>query len=272
MFKNKYPTGTLLLIAFSVLGMVTMWYLISLHYSDSGSAFCNLGEGLSCDAVNKSIYSEVFSIPVSVLGFLYFAAIFLLVLWKRNAPPYLWIALVSIITLGPSLYLSGVEVFVLENICIYCEISKILIVAILVTAFVSAGNARPTLMQCSIAVALALFLGWATYLSHASVVPAGKYVAFAQCVYDRGMRMYGAKTCSFCIKQRALFGDAAVHIREIECDPRYPNNETERCIAKEIERTPTWMREDEAGNTLKRYEPGVLSLETIAVETGCVLP
>src|SRR3989344_7680788 len=172
MFKNKYPTGTLLLIAFSVLGMVTMGYLISLHYSDSGSAFCNLGEGLSCDAVNKSIYSEVFSVPVSVLGFLYFATVFLLALWKRNTVPYLWIVFMSVIALGPSLYLSWVEVFVLENICIYCELSKVLIVAVLVTAFISAGKLRPTIAQCAIAIALALFLGWAAYLSQASVVPA----------------------------------------------------------------------------------------------------
>ena len=272
MFKNKYSTGTILLVAFSVLGMVTMGYLISLHYSDSGSAFCNLGEGLSCDAVNKSIYSEVFSVPVSVLGFLYFAIVFLLALWKRHTMPYLWIVFMSVIALGPSLYLTGVEMVILENICIYCEISKVLIVAILVTAFASSGRARPTFAQMFIVTVLSLFLGWAAYLSQVNVVPPGKYAAFAQCVYRDGMRMYGAKTCSFCIRQRALFGDAMQYIREIECDPRYPNNETERCIAKEIERTPTWMREDETGNTLKRYEPGVLSLETIAVETGCVLP
>lgn len=272
MLKSKHSVGNILLIILAVLGMAIMGYLISIHYAPAEEAFCNLGEGLSCDVVNKSIYSEVFGVPVSVLGFLYFAAVFLLVLWKKNNTPYHWLALLTIIFLGPSLYLTGIELFVLENICVFCEASKVLMVAILVTAFILSGKERPRAAAFFVAVLFAVALGLVTYYAHAKTVPSGRYDTFAQCVYEKGMRMYGAKTCSFCIKQRALFGDAVKYIKEIECDPRYPNAETERCIAKKIERTPTWIREDASGNTLKRFEPGVLSLKTLSEETECRLP
>ncbi len=269
---KKHTIGNTLLIVFALLGMAIMGYLISIHYAPAEEAFCNLGEGLSCDVVNKSVYAEVFGAPVSILGFLYFAGVFLLVLWKRRETPYQWLALLSVISLGPSLYLTGIEIFVLENICVFCEISKVLIVAIIVASFILAGRNRPQISAIIVALFLGGAVGLVTYYAHAKVVPAGVYDTFAQCVYERGMRMYGSKGCVYCAKQRALFGDAVKYIKEIECDPRYPNPETVRCIAKKIERTPTWIREDAAGNTLKRYDPGVLPLQTLAEETGCALP
>lgn len=272
MAKNTHKIENILLVLFALAGMAIMGYLISLHFSETEGAFCNLGEGLSCDVVNKSIYSKIFGIPMSVLGFLYFAWIFALVLWRREKTPYRIVALATIIFLGPSLYLTGVELFILENICVFCELSKALMLAIAITAFIALGKEKFSLAQVFIAIFLAAALGWATYFVHAGAIPSGTYIPFAQCVYEKGMRMYGAKTCSACVKQRELFGDAAPYIREIECDPRYPGSEVARCVAKQITRTPTWIREDAAGNTLKRFDPGVLSLETLAEETGCVLP
>ena len=173
--------------------------------------------------------------------------------------------------MGPALYLTGIEIFVLKNICVYCETSKILIIAITATAFVLAGRYRLTIIHIIIATALAILFGWSSYMIHASIVPAGKYTDFAQCIYDKGMRMYGSLGCSFCAKQRAMFGDAAEYIKEIECDPRYPNPQTDLCIGKNISRTPTWIHEDGKGNEIKRFDPGVLSLEELSAETKCKL-
>ena len=272
MSEKKHNLGNFLLIVFALLSMAVIGYLISIHYAPAEEAFCNLGEGLSCDVVNKSVYAEVFGIPVSLLGFLYFVGVFLLVLCKKASTPYHWLALVSIIFLGPSLYLTGIELFVLENICVFCEISKVLIVAIIITAFILSGREKPAVSAIITAIFFGAALGLLTYYAHTKVVPSGIYDTFAQCVYEKGMRMYGSKGCVYCAKQRALFGDSAEYIKEIECDPRYPNPETDRCIAKKIERTPTWIREDAAGNTVKRYDPGVRSLQTLAGETGCALP
>jgi len=272
MRKNTYTIGSAILIALSLAGVVIMGYLLSLHFSPDAGAFCNLGEGLSCDIVNKSIYAKVLGIPMSLLGLLYFVGVFILALWKKGGAPYNWIALTSLIFLGPSLYLTGIEIFVLKNICVFCEASKVLIAGIMVTGFVFAGKLRPNITQTIIAITLAVFLGWVTYYAHASIVPKGTYTVFAKCVYESGMRMYGSLGCSVCAKQRALLGDAAEHLQEIECDPRYPNPQTDLCIEKNITRTPTWIHEDEEGKTLKKFEPGVLSLKKLSEETGCVLP
>ncbi|MDP3725596.1 MAG: hypothetical protein Q8R36_00185 [bacterium] len=100
---------------------------------------------------------------------------------------------------------------------------------------------------------------------------AGEYDTFAQCLYDSGMRMYGSVTCKFCAQQREMFGDSFRFVREIECDPRNPLPQTELCVAKKITATPTWIFEDEAGNDVTRFQPGVLSLEKLSEVSGCPL-
>ena len=98
-----------------------MGYLLSLHFSLGETAFCNLGEGLSCDIVNKSEYAKVAGVPVSLLGLLYFVGI-LAAMWRRYERATLkWIIFVSIAFLGPSLYFSYIEFFVLNNVCVFCD-------------------------------------------------------------------------------------------------------------------------------------------------------
>jgi len=103
-------------------------------------------------------------------------------------------------------------------------------------------------------------------------VLAGPYDEFAQCLYSKGMRMYGSVTCSFCARQRTLFGNSFHFVKEIECDPRNSHSEVERCIAKNISHTPTWILEDEIGNDVHRFDPGVISLEKLSEVSECPLP
>jgi uncharacterized membrane protein len=264
--------GKIILSILAIIGVAIMGYLLSLHFSAEEGAFCNLGEGLSCDVVNKSIYAKVAGIPVSLLGLLYFAGVLGAVLWRYSRSTLKGIAFLSIMFLGPSLYLSYIEFFVIENVCIFCEISKVLMLAIIVA---SVWALRPDTFRVGLmttALVIAAFLAFITYSLQTGTIPSGQYDEFAQCIYDEGFRMYGSATCVFCARQRALFGDSVEYIREIECDPRNPDNESERCIAKNVERTPTWIVEDQEGNDIKRFDPGVLSLETLSAESGCVLP
>ncbi len=97
----------------------------------------------------------------------------------------------------------------------------------------------------------------------------GEYDEFAECLYDSGMRMYGSETCSFCERQRQLFGESFRFIKEIECDPRNDDSEYERCIEKGISHTPTWILEDKKGNDVHRFESGVQSLEALSEVSGC---
>lgn len=261
----------ILLILTAIVGIAIMAYLTSLHYSPEEGAFCNLGEGLSCDIVNKSEYSEVYGIPVSILGLLYFLGVFAAGIFWYSRPVLKKIIFLSIAFLGPSLYLSAVEVFVINNICVFCEISKVLIVAVIILSWLALRPDKPGWRFISWAVAAALVLAGLTYAIQSSAGPGTKYDSFAQCLDERGFKMYGSVTCAFCARQRVLFGDSFRFIEEIECDPRNPDNVAELCIAKNIERTPTWMQEDEEGNELYRFEAGLQPLKKLSEVSGCPL-
>jgi hypothetical protein len=94
-------------------------------------------------------------------------------------------------------------------------------------------------------------------------------MALAQCLTAQGFVMYGSVTCSACRAQRKAFGPAFTHIKEIECNPHVPDTQAERCLAKNIKTTPTWIAEKD-GQELKRLE-GYQLLEDLASSTGCKL-
>ena len=267
--------GKILLIVLSLAGIAVMGYLVSLHYSPEEGAFCNLGEGLSCDIVNQSTYAKVLGIPMSILGLVYFLGIFGASIWSYNKASLKIITFLSIVFLGPSLYLTGIEIFVLGNICVFCEVSKVLIVSIIIVSLFGLRPEKFSLKNFAAATVLAVLLGGAVYFIQRDSKPVemnGKYDEFAQCLYDKGMRVYGSITCSFCAKQRQTFGNSFQYVREIECDPRNPNHEAERCITKNISKTPTWILEDESGNDLFRFDPGVISFEKLGEVSGCSFP
>lgn len=95
-------------------------------------------------------------------------------------------------------------------------------------------------------------------------VPAGpsKYDAFAQCLTEKKITMYGAVWCSHCQDQKKEFGSAFKYVNYVEC----PDN-TAICTAKAIKGFPTWMNEDGS----KRLE-GFQSFEKLAELSGCQLP
>lgn len=99
----------------------------------------------------------------------------------------------------------------------------------------------------------------------------GQYDVFAQCLSEKNFVMYGSVNCIECGRQRRSFGDSFRFIEEIECDPRVNNNQVDRCISKEIDRTPTWIQEDEEGNTLYRFEKGYQALERLSEIADCSL-
>lgn len=92
-------------------------------------------------------------------------------------------------------------------------------------------------------------------------VPSTKYDTFAQCLASKNLTMYGAVWCSACKAEKALFGDSFKYVSYVECTEN-PNE----CIAKGIEKYPTWIDEKE-----QKYI-GVQSLEKLSQITNCQLP
>ncbi len=121
----------LLIIAVSVFGIGITSFLTYHHYS--GSNICTISERFSCDVVNKSVYSELFGVPVAAMGLSYFVFVIAsLALLKNNKKVLLYILLVSLPVIAYSLYLTSVELFVLNTICVFCESTKVLIFFIII--------------------------------------------------------------------------------------------------------------------------------------------
>ena len=140
--------GLKILIATSIIAIVLFSYLLSAHYSDKESTFCNFGEGLNCDIVNKSIYSELFGIPVALFGILTFLLVLCLSIlsWKDyNSEMFglkinsesmmntiFWASIAGVLF---ALYLVYIEAFVLYSFCILCFGGDILIIIPLATSY-----------------------------------------------------------------------------------------------------------------------------------------
>lgn len=123
---------SLIILILSIAGMGLGIFLIYHHYF--GAEICNINSYISCDTVNKSIYSEVYHIPVAAFGLGYFALVALLVLLKKKI---LYVFVLSLVAIVPSIALTYIELFVLHAICVFCESTKIVIVAIIIVSYVS---------------------------------------------------------------------------------------------------------------------------------------
>ena len=90
--------------------------------------------------------------------------------------------------------------------------------------------------------------------------------AFAQCLSDKKLKMYGAYWCPHCADQKELFGSSFDKAPYIECGVKGQRAETPECKQAGIKNFPTW--EFPGG---ERQE-GTLSLKTLSEKSGCSLP
>ena len=94
-----------------------------------------------------------------------------------------------------------------------------------------------------------------------------RYVSFASCLYQKGVKMYGTYWCPVCNDQKSKFGVlGAAKLNYVECDGRGEGGNPDLCLRKGIARYPTWEFAD--GTKLV----GELPLEQLAEKTGCKLP
>lgn len=85
--------------------------------------------------------------------------------------------------------------------------------------------------------------------------------AFAQCLTDNGVKMFGTNTCKFCKKQKEQFGPSFDKIDYVNC-----GTDREACKDAGITGYPTWMFSN--GEKL----PGLQPLSYLSNKTGCELP
>ncbi len=112
----------------ALIGLLDSIYLTVLKYSNNKS-LCIKGVG-DCWSVNTSIYSEIFGIPIALLGFGAYGFI-LLVLWAeqrhsliQQLADFLLFG-VTLIGIIYSAYLTYLEIAVIKAICPFCVVSAV---------------------------------------------------------------------------------------------------------------------------------------------------
>ena len=92
-----------------------------------------------------------------------------------------------------------------------------------------------------------------------------KMDAFAQCLTDNGVKMYGAWWCPHCKSQKELFGKSFSKINSIECSSPGSNSMNQICQEAKIEGYPTWEFKD--GTRVS----GEQTLEDLGKKAECTL-
>lgn len=126
------------MIVLAIMGLAVALYLVYYKLFPT-SAFCvNIGD---CEAVNTSIYSELFGIPVAAIGATgYLAILVVSLLESRHAffaewSPYFGFGL-SLAGFLYSVYLTFIELFVLHKICPFCVASAVLMTGIFILSII----------------------------------------------------------------------------------------------------------------------------------------
>jgi len=111
----------------SLLGLGIAAYLTYVHYAHT-TVLCVAGGG-GCEKVQNSDQSKLAGIPVAVLGLVGYAGIFGSALVRGEAAR-IGGALLALIGIGFSLYLTYAEIFLIHAICQWC-VASCVVMAIL---------------------------------------------------------------------------------------------------------------------------------------------
>jgi len=118
-----------------------------------------------------------------------------------------------------------------------------------------------------LSIAIIILLSGCTSQTQEQKVSATNLDSFAQCLTEKGVKMYGSYICSACLATKKMFGSSFGYIEEIECHPKGPNPQTDLCLKRDIKKTPTWILEKD-GVEINRLE-GYQTFELLGEFSGC---
>ena len=115
----------------SVAGMIVSSISLERHYAKSATSYCEFGEKFNCDIVNRSEYSSVAGIPVSLIGVAGYGLLLTLsTLWRSRPETPTRLLMAAAAGLVFALYLTYIEAYVLTTWCILCLTSLALIASL----------------------------------------------------------------------------------------------------------------------------------------------
>ena len=115
----------------SLAGMIVSSISLERHYAKSATSYCEFGEKFNCDIVNRSEYSSLAGIPVSLIGVAGYGLLLTLsTLWRSRPETPTRLLMAAAAGLVFALYLTYIEAYVLTTWCILCLTSLVLIASI----------------------------------------------------------------------------------------------------------------------------------------------
>jgi hypothetical protein len=115
------------------------------------------------------------------------------------------------------------------------------------------------------ALLIVVTISFAYYLDHRSE---HKHDAFARCLADRGVKMYGAWWCPHCQEQKEMFGASFEYAPYVECGIKGDlHGQAQVCKDQNVTHYPTWQFPP-TGERVERVFP----LQELSDRTGCALP
>lgn len=135
-----------LIIVLALAGVADSGYAVYQHYSPAAVSSCDINETISCTAINQSEYSVFMGIPVAaigVAGYLLLASLAgsIMLRFHARAAERLLLAAAGV-ALAFSIWLTWIEIFVLEAVCPLCVLSLLLIMAITALSLVVVLSGR----------------------------------------------------------------------------------------------------------------------------------
>ena len=272
--KNLCKPILYIIIALSLLGLLTSLYLVNDHYSHANSA-CDINDVVSCSLVNSSIYSELFGIPVAIFGAIWFVILIGLTLHSlKNHLILQGLVFWNVLGVLFVLYMIYAE-FMLRAICPFCTIVHIVVIINLFLSIFLLKKIKPkkvTLSQIwkvyKVWIIMAIILNILPFIIlNLPQSEKPNYDSDAKCITEKGVNMYGSFKCGVCAKTRKMFGDSFQYINEIECHPQGEDSQWELCQKIGLKGTPTWILEPD-GKEMKRHT-GFLDVEELKEFAGC---
>jgi uncharacterized membrane protein len=150
MGKQAFQASRWLLWALAVLaglGILVSGYLVSKRFT-GGSLACT--RWAECDVVNNSVYSRLFGIPVSAIGlagYVLLLGLALTALRTRGDMQRRILLLNAVLTLGGvgfSVYLTYLEIYVIEALCAWCVASAAVITLLAIVNAMALRLGRPS--------------------------------------------------------------------------------------------------------------------------------
>lgn len=146
-------SGIALILILAFFGLADSIYLTESKLSGTPLQ-CGVTALSGCNIVAQSEYSDIFGIPLSEFGILFYSVVFILVALELVMPNRLLrraIQGISLVGVLSSLYFMFLQLFVINAICIYCSISAVITLLILILAsFIEPLRKRAVPFQSSL--------------------------------------------------------------------------------------------------------------------------